>query len=221
MIISAINARNPSRGHVEQAFEDPDGFDRRPVRVLIVPGLRGSGPAHWQTWLQSRLRHAVRVEQDDWEVPELERWSARIAEVVSQAPHARHVAVAHSFGCLALAHHLGQQVHPHSDDRAGGIHGALFVAPAEPQRFDVAERLPRHALELPATMLASDTDPWMTASSARRWAGIWDIAFANLGDVGHINTEAGFGPLPRALHITQAMVRRIERAERRELSVAA
>ena len=185
------------------------------VRVLIIPGLYGSGPAHWQSWLQSRLPQAVRVEQRDWNEPDLESWSARIAEVLDESPHTPHVAVAHSFGCLALAHCLGQhRARPVRDDARGGVHGALFVAPAEPERFRLADRLPRQLLGLPATVFASDTDPWMSAQSARRWAAIWGANLVNLGDVGHINAESGFGPLPRALHHTQALIHRIESGRR-------
>jgi predicted alpha/beta hydrolase family esterase len=185
------------------------------VRVLVIPGLYGSGPAHWQTWLQSRLPRAVRVEQDDWKEADLQRWSARIGEVLDEAPDTPHVAVAHSFGCLALAHCLAERrARPARDDAQGGLHGALFVAPAEPERFRLVEWLPRHALGLPATVFASDTDPWMSAESARRWATAWGAGFVNLGDVGHINAESGFGPLPRALHHTQGLIHRIESARR-------
>ena len=200
--------------------------DARHVRVLIVPGLHGSGPAHWQTWLQSRLPNAVRVEQRDWADADVQSWSARIAEVVAQAPDTPHVAVAHSFGCLALAHHLAQRHRPLRDDAAGGVQGALLVAPAEPDRFRLGERLPAQELGVPSVLFASDTDPWMSADSARRWARSWGSRFVNLGDVGHINTDAGFGPLPRALRHTQALVQRIEQSRRvarvqlRELSFA-
>jgi predicted alpha/beta hydrolase family esterase len=185
------------------------------VRVLIVPGLHGSGPAHWQSWLQSQLRQAVRVEQDDWTTPDLARWSRRIGEVVAREPEAPWIAVAHSFGCLALAHHLGGQATiARRDVASGGIAGALFVAPAEPDRFRVGDALPQRTLGVPSTMLASDTDPWMSADSAARWARQWGAGFINLGDVGHINADAGFGPLPRALRITQSMIRRVERSRR-------
>ena len=117
------------------------------VRVLVIPGLYGSGLAHWQTWLQSRLPRAVRVEQDDWHEADLDRWSARIGELLDEAPGTPHVAVAHSFGCLALAHCLAERrARPARDDAQGGVQGgvqgALFVAPAEPERFQLSERLP-------------------------------------------------------------------------------
>ena len=29
--------------------------------TLIVPGLHGSGPAHWQTWFETQVPGALRV----------------------------------------------------------------------------------------------------------------------------------------------------------------
>ncbi|WP_280153385.1 alpha/beta hydrolase [Piscinibacter sp. XHJ-5] len=182
----------------------------KPARVLIVPGLHGSGPAHWQTWLQAHWRNAVRVQQDDWSDPDLLRWSRRIGEAAARDPDTPWIAVAHSFGCLALAHHLAQR--PRRDE--GGIAGALFVAPAAPARFGLGEVVPQRRLGVPATLLSSDTDPWMPAADAAAWAARWGARCINLGDVGHINVDAGFGPLPRALQITQSLIRRVERARR-------
>jgi predicted alpha/beta hydrolase family esterase len=47
-------------------------------------------------------------------------------------------------------------------------------------------------------LIASETDPWMRLSTAETWASIWGAEFQNLGPVGHINAESGFGPLPAA-----------------------
>jgi hypothetical protein len=182
------------------------------VRVLIVPGLHGSGPAHWQTWLQAHWRHALRVRQDDEATPDLARWSRRIGEAIDRDPDTPWVAVAHSFGCLALAHHLGQRAP--RDVPGGGIAAALLVAPADPERFGVASALPSQGLGMPGALIASDTDPWMAAANAQRWASVWDLRFVNLGDVGHINVASGFGPLPRALQLTQALIGRVERSRR-------
>jgi predicted alpha/beta hydrolase family esterase len=54
----------------------------------------------------------------------------------------------------------------------------------------------------------------MSADSAQRWARSWGSSFVNLGDVGHINAEVGFGPLPRALHHTRSLIQRIEQSRR-------
>src|SRR5205085_1188394 len=148
---------------------DPDSSTRHPVRVLVIPGLYGSGPSHWQSWLQARLPHAVRVEQDDWTTPCVEHWSRRIDEVVALHPRAAWVAVAHSFGCLALAHHLGRRSASAQRDVGVGVAGALFVAPADPQRFRLEDSLPQRPLGVPSMLIASDTDPWMAAANAARW----------------------------------------------------
>ena len=101
-------------------------------RILIIPGLHDSGPAHWQTWLQGQYRDARRVTQRDPSKPELERWAERIQRTLEVAAtsegQGEWLAVAHSFGCLALALHLSD--HPDSP-----IREALFVAPAEPDKF--------------------------------------------------------------------------------------
>lgn len=163
-----------------------------PPRLLIVPGLHDSGPAHWQSWLQALHRGSIRVQQDDWHTPDLARWSARIADTLADHGPGPWTVVAHSFGCLALAHHLALR------PSAAPVLGTLLVAPAEPDRFGLAHALPQRALPVPSTLLASETDPWMSADSARRWAQRWGSHWVNLGDVGHINAEAGFGPLPYA-----------------------
>ncbi|RZL39951.1 MAG: alpha/beta hydrolase [Rubrivivax sp.] len=164
-------------------------------RVLIIPGLHDSGPAHWQTWLQSQYRDARRVTQRDPSRPQLERWAERIQRTLEVAETSNEkgewLAVAHSFGCLALARHLAD--HPDSH-----IREALFVAPAEPDKFGLAEALPHHRLPRRSRLIASSNDPWMSAASAARWAHRWGASYSNLGAVGHINAEAGFGPLPVA-----------------------
>lgn len=188
-------------------MSDVPGFES-PPRLLVVPGLHGSGDDHWQTWLQQRYRGSRRVEQADWAVAELDAWAARVGETIEAAPRGtRWIAVAHSFGCLALARHLATR----ADSR---IAAALLVAPADPAKFGVEALLPQHALPVPATLIGSETDPWMGAREARRWALRWACHWINLGDAGHINAEAGFGPLPVARRWTVAMAQRLERERR-------
>jgi predicted alpha/beta hydrolase family esterase len=176
-------------------------------RLLIVPGLHDSGPAHWQSWLQSLHRDAVRVQQLDWSQPDLDRWAARIGLALEQAGAGPFVAAAHSFGCLALARHLA-----HTPDTP--IVAALLVAPADPARFGVAHRLGSHALARSTTVVTSDTDPWMSAAEARRWARTWGSHVVSLGDAGHINVQSGFGPLPLAGRWVEGMRKRHARQRR-------
>lgn len=201
------------------ALRSLPGPDAGPVRVLVVPGLNDSGPTHWQTWLQGRCRHSVRVQQADWAQPDLDTWAARIDTTLAAQLPARWVAVAHSFGCLALLRHL--HLHPTSPVRS-----ALLVAPADPEKFNATTDLPPGPLAAPSLLIGSETDPWMDAEQARRLARRIGAGFINLGDAGHINVAAGFGPLPPAMaavtQLTQCLerTRRIDRAHPLELSFA-
>ncbi|MFZ4552619.1 MAG: RBBP9/YdeN family alpha/beta hydrolase [Aquabacterium sp.] len=170
-----------------------------PVRTLIIPGLNNSGEDHWQTWLGTQYRHSKRVQQHDWAEPDLLAWSEQIARTVQSAkPGTIWVAVAHSFGCLALAHYLDQLASRR--DRglgAGGrIQAALLVAPADPVKFNVVHRLPQSGLGIPTQMIGSENDPWMPLDRAQSWAELWGSRFINLGRAGHINAESGFGAWP-------------------------
>lgn len=194
------------------------------VRVLIIPGLRDSGPAHWQTWLQGQYANAVRVQQADWETPDLDTWSARITETLSRhSAQTDWVAVAHSFGTLALAHHLGKTRDPSSTPdhvdasgvglRHGRIVAALMVAPADPRKFELEDRLPRRTLGIPLNVIGSENDPWMPLEDARAWAHTWGGGFRNLGQAGHINTESGFGPWLLARHKVDSLIRQQTRRQ--------
>ena len=56
----------------------------RDVDILIIPGLGGSGPDHWQSRWQAKLPNAFRVEQTDWDHPDAADWTARILAAVAQ-----------------------------------------------------------------------------------------------------------------------------------------
>lgn len=182
------------------------------VRVLVIPGLNDSGPTHWQSHLQAHFRHAVRVQQADWAKPDLSAWAARIDATLAALPPARWVAVAHSFGCLALLRHLSTR-EPNRLD-AHGVQSALLVAPADPDKFNVAAQLPQCHPGIDTVMVASETDPWMAYPRARGWARTWGSRLINLGDAGHINVASGFGPLPLANSVAQQLIHRAERARR-------
>ena len=130
--------------------------------VIIVPGLHNSGPRHWQTLWQRRLPNAVRVEQDDWAVPNLTRWADNVAAVLNAVDDCW--IVAHSFGCLASVRALAQA--------PGKVRGLLLVAPADPDKFSVAAQLPAQPLAINGRIIASRTDPWLSWTKAQQWAHV-------------------------------------------------
>src|SRR6201995_262644 len=158
--------------------------------TLIVPGLRSSGPTHWQTWLARGGAGSVRVTQRDWNDPHLPEWSARVRREIARATGSTFIA-AHSFGALAAIQA--------ASDYAERISGALLVAPADPEHFGVAEFLPIKRMTFPIIVVGSTDDRWLSIETAERWARLWGAEFVNLGAAGHINSESGFGPWPEGL----------------------
>jgi predicted alpha/beta hydrolase family esterase len=169
--------------------------------VLVVPGLRGSGYAHWQTRWERRFPDFIRVQQDDWNTADLDRWARAVVEaaLVVEQPA---LVIAHSFGCLAAVRAATYQ--------SDLIAGALLVAPAE-----VALSRP---LYFPSTVVASADDPWIPLDTARRWAGIWGSEFVNVGHAGHINADSGFGDWTAGLGHLHGVCRRMNRGETAGLS---
>ncbi|MHA6764464.1 RBBP9/YdeN family alpha/beta hydrolase [Streptacidiphilus sp. PAMC 29251] len=163
--------------------------------MIVVPGLGGSGRAHWQSyWLRDRLG-AVRVEQRDWERPDRDEWVAELHDTVQRATGPV-VLVAHSLGCHTVAHWAHRH---HAQVRA-----ALLVAPPDIDHSaahgaPIAGFGPPAAgpLPFPAVLAASSTDPWAEIGSSRLLAEQWGARFVDLGDAGHVNPEAGFGPWPQ------------------------
>ncbi|ATE59455.1 RBBP9/YdeN family alpha/beta hydrolase [Thauera sinica] len=180
--------------------------------TLIVPGFHGSGPLHWQSWIEEQLPGAQRVRDIDWESPVLARWAGAVRGEIDAAPHAVWL-VAHSFGCLASV--------VAAADRPEKVAGVLLVAPADPLRFGpfglrdavgdegecIAAWLPETPLECPSTVVASSNDPWVKLDSAAFWAERWGSRLIDIGEAGHINTESGFGPWPFGLELLTAMQR--------------
>lgn len=163
----------------QQQFDD--------VQVIVVPGLHNSSPDHWQSLWHARHPAFFRVEQDDWEHPDLAAWAARLDQVRAADPRPA-LFVAHSFGCLATAASIAAN--------PANVAGALLVAPADPHKFGVAERLPQADLGMPSTLIRSDDDPWMIPAEAARWARTWGSTLIDAGAVGHINAASGLGAWP-------------------------
>ena len=172
--------------------------------ILIVPGLGGSGETHWQTHLERSRPAATRVEQDDWERPELTGWVERLARAVETRPGA--ILVAHSLACPLVAHLALQQSNL-------PIAAALLVAPAD---VDSARHTPSHTrgfapiplrpLPFRSIVVASSNDPYIALDRARELAVAWGAEFVNVGPTGHINVDSGFGPWPEGERILNSLI---------------
>jgi predicted alpha/beta hydrolase family esterase len=96
--IEAARSFGPSLGAALEQRSSASGHSS----ILIVPGINGSGPGHWQSHWERTLPGAERVEQFEWARPRLADWVAGLAEAVRRRPGA--LIVAHSLGCALVAH---------------------------------------------------------------------------------------------------------------------
>lgn len=166
-------------------------------RVLIVPGLHGSGPDHWQTQWQCLFPRFERVVQKQWDTPELSVWAKRVQQVLKQSLRPTLI-VAHSFGCLATVR---------ASIEARNLAGTLLVAPADPVKFGVSDQLRDLTLPCPSIVVGSLDDPWMTADRAACWAEAWGSESINAGALGHINAESRLGDWQFGLSLLQRVAR--------------
>ena len=195
----APDHRRSKRPPGERAACGPEGAPAGAPR-LLVPGLRDSGAAHWQSEWQRSLSRIHRLQHDAWETPDLVRWSTAVAGAIDALPSPP-VVIAHSFGCLSAVHALGHCRRP--------VAALLLVAPADPERFGIDAHLPIRALGVPATLVASSNDPWLRLTSAGQLAMRWRARFVACAGAGHINAESGYGPWPDGLTLLAQLERQV------------
>lgn len=166
--------------------------------LVIVPGLRNSDERHWQSLWQARLPNSKRIQIDDWSTPDLDKWKVAIRAELKKLDKPA-VIIAHSFGTLASA-----SIAAEFPDKIAAL---FLVAPADPDKFRLAKRLPKVPLRVPAKIIASSNDPWLSDSKAAYWALQWGTDFLRLKNVGHINSESNLGFWPEGIQLLQQLVR--------------
>jgi predicted alpha/beta hydrolase family esterase len=169
------------------------------VAYLILHGIEGSGPQHWQTWIAGRLRE--RGEQvaypdlPDADAPRLDRWIGALDEELERLPLAETTLLCHSLGCLLWLHRS-------SAPGAPEVARALLVAPPQPD-VEVPGSTGFRPVPLGRSaaretrFVCSTDDPWCPREASQRMADAVGAPVDWLGDAGHVNTDAGYGPWPQ------------------------
>ena len=162
------------------------------VRYLIVPGWQGSSAEHWQSHWQQVLPACARVEQDDWLLPERKAWVAQLQRQIA-ADRRPVVLIAHSLGCVTVAHWVAQA----PAALLNRVRGALLVAPADVERSDCPEPLrnfapiPNSNLPFASVLIGSSNDHAATAQRALEFAQAWGSEAVIVPNAGHINVQSG------------------------------
>lgn len=172
--------------------------------IVLVYGYDGSGPGHWQRWLEEQLREQqVPVcfpGLSDPVEPKKDRWVYELAAVVA-ATETPVTFVAHSLGCWAVDHFLNEH-------GSSNVHAALLVAPPSPHLlFDPVESFlppPRNRqawapIAANSLFVNSNDDDFATSNEIAAIAADLGARYELLANAGHINADSGYGPWPFAL----------------------
>ncbi len=103
------------------------------MAFLILHGLEGSGPEHWQTWIAGRLRErgleVAYPSLPDADSPRVERWLEALDGELDRLPAAETTVLCHSLGSLLWLHHAARR-------RGARVDRVLLVAPPQPDEDD-------------------------------------------------------------------------------------
>jgi predicted alpha/beta hydrolase family esterase len=182
------------------------GAPKSPL-ILVLPGLGGSGPDHWQTRWEALYPRHQRVVQRNWDCPDRGAWLEALRAAVENAGQPVAL-VAHSLGCALVAHAATRPF-------AVQVRAAFLVAPADvdsgvctPPETRVFAPMPLARLPFAATVVASQTDPYVTFARARAFAGAWGAELVDAGPRGHLNAGSGLGDWPEGHAILEALLAR-------------
>lgn len=164
---------------------------------LILHGLEGSGPGHWQTWLTARLRadneRVAYPDLPDADMPSLHSWRAALDGELAAQPDVETVVVCHSLSCLLYLHHVA--------DGGAQADRVLLVAPPS-ESADIPQIAAFFPTPLPALqagsarLVCSDNDPYCPEGAATLYGAPLSIPVDLIPGGGHLNPEAGYGPWP-------------------------
>ncbi|MFO1192782.1 MAG: alpha/beta hydrolase [Rhodoferax sp.] len=184
-----------------------------PATLLIVPGLRDHVAQHWQTLLAQQRPDAVSLAplgRDNLALaPRIDALEAAVAAAPGTV-----VLVAHSGGCVLVAHWAARSTRVHR------VRGALLATPPSfdrplPAGYPTLEGLdaagwlpvPRAPLPFRTLVAASRNDALGEFSAVTALAQDWGSALEDLGAVGHLNPASGYGPWPMALPLIGRLLR--------------
>jgi predicted alpha/beta hydrolase family esterase len=180
--------------------------------VLFVPGLRDHVPDHWQTLLAAEIPGSRTVPPREHDklscAARVKALDAALAAIDGPV-----ILAAHSAGVMMVAHWARQA--------RRSVRGALLATPPDlerplPDGYPTMPELqangwlptPRARLPFPAIIACSDNDPLAARAPIEALAADWGGELVSLGEVGHLNPAAGFGPWPGALGLLETLDRR-------------
>lgn len=166
---------------------------------LILHGLGGSGPDHWQTWLAQELKqmgyHVCYPTFTAFDSPDKNVWLKELHVAIKSIPENRKlIVVTHSLGCFLWMHYTGM----HRKQIAERV---ILVAPPSPE-IVLTEAKSFYPVPLDRTALSnaaketlfvhSSNDPYCNDQHRKKYVNL-GTPFITLQKMGHINANSGHG----------------------------
>nr|WP_267298868.1 alpha/beta hydrolase [Neokomagataea thailandica] len=170
---------------------------KKRFHLLLVPGLFGSGPLHWQSQWASTFG-LKRLKQTDWENPEPASWDMSLSTAINTRDRADKpiLLIGHSLGAVLCARWMSKHTNTQTQ-----VAGAFLVAPADVEQAQTPDSfrvrafapLPSTTTALPTTLIASENDPWLSLPRAKYLSQRWGAELRTVGKRGHIGSNEPLG----------------------------
>jgi uncharacterized protein len=166
-------------------------------KIFILPGLGNSGEQHWQSLWENQYPELERINQENWDTPSCDDWTATIDKKVTTQNLSDVILVGHSLASSTIVQWAKKY------NRI--IKAALLVAPsdAEASTYPPGTKgftpIPLIKLPFRSLVVASADDYYVTLERAKLFADRWGSELVNIGNAGHINVASGFGEWKQGL----------------------
>ena len=166
--------------------------------LLILHGLEGSGPGHWQRWVAGRFGDVAFPELPDPFRPVRQRWLQALEDELR--PLDEPIVLCHSLGCLLWLHHCAERgadgpraarvllVAPPSEGANVPEIGDFLPVPVDPVAVASAAGETR--------LVCADDDPYCPEGARESYGEPLRLPTHVIVGGGHLNPDAGYGPWP-------------------------
>jgi uncharacterized protein len=174
---------------------------------LILHGLGGSGPAHWQTWLVKELvQQGEKVyypELPEQDQPDKGEWLKSLDSVMAGIPEEEELTViAHSLACILWFHYA-------SAAPVRRVKRVILVCPPSIRTdlkqvasfFPLPEELTRIGEASERTLIVQSSDDIYCPLEDIVYYQNLGVPHLTLPRMGHINVDSGHGPWPWILDL--------------------